>query len=625
MSRIKSTEIEGDASVGRHLITGGDVTIQGNALVKKNLRVEGWLDARNIKTVNKGLFSTEGFLLASYPAPRVGWFAGVLATTEDIRNLGLTTEKDKALFRMYIGHNGKWHSIDKLYEIVVDNVIDYSGDIDKLKEQIENLKTSPLPTSISLEELDTMGTDGSREALLALVRRSGDNMPVCVYSVMQGRYLVGSLFLFSDSMGHVLTQMLESHCVFEDGILNTSSHTDAKITRYFRSYNLSSPSLEVERDSWTPWMPCVADSSAGDDPSISPSPAEDAAILPLIPCGFERIADAGDGPATNHVNMTSVVTSKQVEASSISHIVFSSDLQRFVLFMDGLYYAEWESAEDFFPASKLYNNPATGRALPAKPFYCYADDKWYLSGKDENGLILLRSMAGDGDGCTCTGLTPWQQSYLNDLEQKEVQGKFTVNVSLSVTTDEFDGEPHYHTLYVTPMYDGKAVEADVVATSNNIISAFTRDASGHYSASVKTTPSGYLSSSGIATTFTAKVTYQHPTAGKMEKSVTARHTEQVYSAIVASPTEPSLEDIQSAKIRKSSLSGNHTIEFNEGDYIYFVGVGSTIKEVKSNGFAVPLSDDVGSLNAKVGQSTVAYRWKRTASAPKTSPMVVTIS
>ena len=529
--------------------------------------------------------------------------------------------------------SGLPEALNKKYEVTeaaelthyVEQCVKHISKIEDVQDS-QSMEMSRLrPRFILLEELDTMGTDGSREALLALVRRSGDNMPVSVYAVMQGRYLVGSLFLFSDSMGHVLTQVLESHCVFEDGVLNTDSHTDAKITRYFRSYNLSSPSLEVERDSWTPWMPCVAELSASDDPSVSPSPAEDASILSLIPCGFERIAAAGDGPATNQINMISVVTSKQVKASSVSYIVFSFDLQRFILFMDGLFYNAWESTEGFFPASKFYNNAATGRAFASKPFYCNTNDKWYLSKRDENGAISLRAMAGEQDGCSCTGLTPWQQNYLNDLEQKEVQGKFTVNVSLSVTTDEFNGEPHYHTLYVTPMYDGKAVEADVVATSNDIISAFTRDASGRYSASVKTSPSGYLSSPSVATTFTAKVTYQHPTAGKMEKTVTARHTEQVYSVIVASPTEPTLEDIQNAKIRKVSLSGNHTIEFNEGDYIYFVGVGSTIKEVKSNGFAVPLSEDAGSLNAQVGQSTVAYRWKRTASAPKTSPMVVTIS
>lgn len=298
--------------------------------------------------------------------------------------------------------SGLPEALNKKYEVTeaaelthnVEQCVKHISKIEDVQDS-QSMEMSRLrPRFILLEELDTMGTDGSREALLALVRRSGDNMPVCVYSVMQGRYLVGSLFLFSDAMGHVLTQVLESHCVFEDGVLNTSSHTDAKITRYFRSYNLSSPSLEVERDSWTPWMPCVTEAVNGGDTS---STTTDAAILSLIPCGFERIAAKGEGPATKLLNMTSTVTALQVKASSISHIVFSSDLQRFVLFLDGMYYAEWESAEGFFPASKYYNSPATSRAFPAKPFYCNADDRWYLSKRDENGLISLRAMhAMDG-------------------------------------------------------------------------------------------------------------------------------------------------------------------------------------------------------------------------------------
>ena len=53
MSQIKTTEIEGDVAIGRHVTAGGNATIQGNTTVKKNLKVEGWLDARNIKAQTK--------------------------------------------------------------------------------------------------------------------------------------------------------------------------------------------------------------------------------------------------------------------------------------------------------------------------------------------------------------------------------------------------------------------------------------------------------------------------------------------------------------------------------------------------------------------------------------------
>lgn len=57
MSSIKSTEIEGDVNVGRNVAIGGDTTVQGQAHVKRDLTVEGWLRAANMLIGNKGSFS----------------------------------------------------------------------------------------------------------------------------------------------------------------------------------------------------------------------------------------------------------------------------------------------------------------------------------------------------------------------------------------------------------------------------------------------------------------------------------------------------------------------------------------------------------------------------------------
>ena len=75
MSQIKTTEIDGDVAVGRHVTAGGNATIQGNTTVKKNLKVEGWLDARNIKGPNKGIFLDVTKLREAYPLPHDGWWA----------------------------------------------------------------------------------------------------------------------------------------------------------------------------------------------------------------------------------------------------------------------------------------------------------------------------------------------------------------------------------------------------------------------------------------------------------------------------------------------------------------------------------------------------------------------
>lgn len=137
MSQIKNNEIEGNAAIGRHVAVGGNATIQGNANVKKNLKVEGWLEAKNIKGANKGLFASLAHLRETYPQPHEGWFAGVPASEEDISELGLTVQAGKALFRMYVGIGGEWvcKPLDKLYEIVVDN-----DKVEKLQEALATLE-----------------------------------------------------------------------------------------------------------------------------------------------------------------------------------------------------------------------------------------------------------------------------------------------------------------------------------------------------------------------------------------------------------------------------------------------------------------------------------------------------
>lgn len=75
MSAIKVTKLDGDLNVGRNIASGGTLFVQGNAHLKSNLRVDGWLDCVNFKTVNKGLFSSEALLKKIYPEPKEGWYA----------------------------------------------------------------------------------------------------------------------------------------------------------------------------------------------------------------------------------------------------------------------------------------------------------------------------------------------------------------------------------------------------------------------------------------------------------------------------------------------------------------------------------------------------------------------
>ena len=93
MSAIKTTQVDGDVSVGRNVAIGGSATVQGNTHLKGNVKVDGWLDAKNIKGANKGIFTTIKKLREAYPMPHDGWWAIV----------------GKALpGPIYVGDGGEW-------------------------------------------------------------------------------------------------------------------------------------------------------------------------------------------------------------------------------------------------------------------------------------------------------------------------------------------------------------------------------------------------------------------------------------------------------------------------------------------------------------------------------------
>lgn len=75
MSSIPTKQIDGDVAVGRNVTVGGKTTVRGSATIGHNLKVEGWLDAPNVKGPNKGLFKTAVQLREAYPNPHEGWWA----------------------------------------------------------------------------------------------------------------------------------------------------------------------------------------------------------------------------------------------------------------------------------------------------------------------------------------------------------------------------------------------------------------------------------------------------------------------------------------------------------------------------------------------------------------------
>lgn len=134
MSSVKTTQLDGDVSIGRHVAIGGNTTVQGNGHIKGRLKIDGWLEAKNIKgeSTDKGIFTTLEKLKAAYPLPKDGWWALVGNTLP---------------CPIYVAEGGEWvatggnggsPTIDSdKYEKQVESL---QEDIKKNKEEIEGLK-----------------------------------------------------------------------------------------------------------------------------------------------------------------------------------------------------------------------------------------------------------------------------------------------------------------------------------------------------------------------------------------------------------------------------------------------------------------------------------------------------
>ena len=123
----KITPIDGDLAVSRNAEIGCDVDIHGKARVAGSLKVEGFLDAPNIKGAVKGLFATEEELKREYPNPRPGWCAIVLA--DDERGF------------LYLAKNREWEKQSeeaKPFEFIADsvNVFASKGELGDLENKV---------------------------------------------------------------------------------------------------------------------------------------------------------------------------------------------------------------------------------------------------------------------------------------------------------------------------------------------------------------------------------------------------------------------------------------------------------------------------------------------------------
>jgi len=179
---FQSAAIAGNATVG------GRFNVKGNATLCRNLRVEGWLDAPNIKGPLKGWFRDIASLEAHYRHPSTGWLALV----------GTSLPAP-----VYIAEKGRW----QLSETTGGELTVEAG---KIAEDVETLQAVVDDTAMKV---------GSLEANQTVLSGDDDEYELAVADE-EGNVVMGV------AGGHIRTRDFDSSALREDILVADSPYDE---------------------------------------------------------------------------------------------------------------------------------------------------------------------------------------------------------------------------------------------------------------------------------------------------------------------------------------------------------------------------------------------------------------
>lgn len=228
---MNNNDIQGSLSVSQGTTIGGNLAVRGTSTFDHNVKIKGWIDAKNIKGPLKGLFESEDELKLAYPEPQPGWFALV----------GNTLPAE-----VYRVKNGEWADTGQQGGEIFLSLDSIEEDINKAQSDILKLQETISEDVLAKVNLTDLDFDLSMIGKII----SGSNS--CKFVVMRNSKNVGILHCFSDDSQHMLTQVFTTHYIapFSGGSL---THSDDKIYQYFRSYHLSGGTSDIPRGTWGEW------------------------------------------------------------------------------------------------------------------------------------------------------------------------------------------------------------------------------------------------------------------------------------------------------------------------------------------------------------------------------------
>lgn len=135
--------INNSLHVGRNLDVDGQLKVGNDAAFSGNVRIEGWLEAPNIKGANKGVFATYESLKAAYPQPQVGWWALIPSSTV------------AELFDVWRADKTGWNATDKTINKVEVQDVALTNRVTALEASKDSLTTQVSGINTSVGDINT--------------------------------------------------------------------------------------------------------------------------------------------------------------------------------------------------------------------------------------------------------------------------------------------------------------------------------------------------------------------------------------------------------------------------------------------------------------------------------------
>lgn len=239
--------------------------------------------------------------------------------------------------------------------------------------------------TVDVADLDGMVTGPTD---YAMARDTG------IYVVTSGGWNAGRLFVFSDSMHHVVTQVLLTHYTGEDNTLNT--HTDGEIHLLYRSYGLSGVPAGhgVPEGAWSAWQDVLGQTTAGLDARVTAleettdaqeRELEDVSAVALSAQTWANVSV----PAVFDAVVAGPLSIQQNSTRNPTRIVYSTADKRFCAQQGLAYYFSWTYA-----TQDGAHRDTAAYGVRGKTYLCTGTGQLYVMAVD--GSLLAVSGGGGG-------------------------------------------------------------------------------------------------------------------------------------------------------------------------------------------------------------------------------------